>query len=92
MPYITMPKLSDTMTMGRVIMWNKKVGDKVKFGDVLGEIETDKANMEMESMEDGIIISLLAEDEKVVIGTPLGFIQTPGEEIPEEVLKSLKSE
>ena len=46
---IKMPKMSDTMTEGVLAKWNKKVGDKVKSGDVLAEVETDKATMDMES-------------------------------------------
>ena len=52
MPNITMPKLSDTMTEGTIARWKKKKGDTVKFGDVLAEVETDKATMEMEAFDD----------------------------------------
>ena len=50
---ITMPRLSDTMTDGKVAKWHKKVGDAVKEGDILAEIETDKATMEFESFNSG---------------------------------------
>ncbi|HAW51403.1 MAG TPA: pyruvate dehydrogenase, partial [Flavobacteriales bacterium] len=53
---IAMPKLSDTMTEGVVAKWHKKVGDKVKNGDLLAEIETDKATMEFESYEEGELL------------------------------------
>ena len=46
---IRMPRLSDTMTEGKIVSWNKKVGDKIKPGDVLADVETDKATMELES-------------------------------------------
>ena len=53
--YIEMPKLSDTMTEGTLVKWRKKEGDKVETGDVLAEVETDKATMEMEAFDDGIL-------------------------------------
>ncbi len=53
---IRMPKMSDTMTEGTIAAWHKKVGDKVKSGDVLAEVETDKATMELESYEDGTLL------------------------------------
>ncbi len=53
---VRMPKLSDTMTEGTVAAWHKKVGDKVKTGDLLAEIETDKATMEFESFQDGVLL------------------------------------
>ena len=56
---IEMPKLSDTMTEGTVIKWHKQVGDSVEVGDVLAEIETDKATMEMEAFDDGTITEIL---------------------------------
>jgi len=66
---ITMPQLSDTMTEGTVVKWLKKEGDKVKAGDVIAEVETDKATMEMESFEGGTIAHIaIAEGEKVPVG------------------------
>ena len=56
-----MPRLSDTMTEGVIAAWHKKVGDSVKKGDLLAEIETDKATMELESYKDGTILYLGAE-------------------------------
>src|ERR1700744_3539451 len=53
--YIEMPKMSDTMTEGTVLKWRKNEGDKVETGDVLAEIETDKATMEMEAFDDGVL-------------------------------------
>ena len=52
---VTMPQLSDTMTEGTVVRWNKAEGDKVKAGDELAEIETDKATMAMEAFDDGTL-------------------------------------
>ena len=54
---VKMPKLSDTMTEGVVAEWHKKVGDEVESGDLLAEIETDKATMEFESFQDGFLHS-----------------------------------
>src|SRR4029077_5270013 len=61
MPEIQMPKLSDTMTEGTLVAWKKKKGDKVSAGDVIAEIETDKATMEWESPEDGTITEIYVE-------------------------------
>ncbi|MGZ4965869.1 MAG: biotin/lipoyl-containing protein [Chthoniobacterales bacterium] len=55
MPEIQMPKLSDTMTEGTLVTWKKKKGDQVTVGEVIAEIETDKATMEWESPEDGVL-------------------------------------
>ncbi len=54
---ILMPRLSDTMTEGVIAAWHKKVGDTVKKGDLLAEVETDKATMELESYKDGVLIT-----------------------------------
>ncbi len=59
---ITMPKMSDTMTDGTISSWLKKVGDEVKSGDILAEVETDKATMEMEAYEDGILLYIGVEE------------------------------
>ncbi len=53
---ITMPRMSDTMTEGTITRWNKKIGDKIKSGDVLAEVETDKATMELEAYENGTLL------------------------------------
>lgn len=59
---VTMPRLSDTMTEGVVAKWHKKVGDKVQEGDLLAEIETDKATMEFESFQEGILLYIGIEE------------------------------
>ncbi len=59
---IEMPKLSDTMTEGTLIKWHKKVGDTVEIGDILAEIETDKATMEMEAFDEGVITEILIQE------------------------------
>jgi pyruvate dehydrogenase E2 component (dihydrolipoamide acetyltransferase) len=72
---IVMPRLSDTMDRGTVAHWNKKPGDRVKRGEVLLEIETDKANMELESYSDGIVARIMvAEGETATVGAPIGIV------------------
>ena len=81
---IEMPKLSDTMTVGTVVKWYKGEGDEVSNGDILAEIETDKATMELENFDDGVLLKLLAnEGDEVEIGKPLAVVGSPGEEVPE---------
>ncbi len=76
-----MPKLSDTMTEGTLVTWKKKKGDKVSAGEVLAEIETDKATMEWESPEDGILTEIYVEEGgKVNVGDKIAFIGEKGEE------------
>ncbi|MDQ6808833.1 MAG: pyruvate dehydrogenase complex dihydrolipoamide acetyltransferase [Verrucomicrobiota bacterium] len=80
MPEITMPKLSDTMTEGTLVSWKKKKGDKVSAGDVIAEIETDKATMEWESPEDGVITEIFVEEGgKVEVGARIAIIGEAGE-------------
>ena len=75
MPEIQMPKLSDTMTEGTLVSWKKKVGDKVTAGEVLAEIETDKATMEWEATEDGTLTEIFVEEGgKVNVGDKIAFI------------------
>ena len=58
---IRMPRLSDTMTDGKIVVWNKKVGDKIKPGDTLADVETDKATMELESYWNGTLLYIGVE-------------------------------
>ena len=79
---IKMPKLSDTMTEGVVAKWHKKVGDKVKNGEILADIETDKATMEFESFYDGVLLHIGAEAGKAVpIDSLIAIIGKEGEDI-----------
>jgi pyruvate dehydrogenase E2 component (dihydrolipoamide acetyltransferase) len=79
---IEMPKLSDTMTVGTLIKWLKKEGDAVKTGDMLAEVETDKATMELESFFDGTLLALFVkEGSQVPLGAPLCAIGKPGEKV-----------
>jgi pyruvate dehydrogenase E2 component (dihydrolipoamide acetyltransferase) len=72
---IEMPKLSDTMTEGTLIKWHKKLGDTVSIGDVLAEVETDKATMEMEAFDEGVITEILIQEgEKAPIGGVLAVL------------------
>ena len=66
---IEMPKLSDTMTEGTLVRWIKKVGDNIAIGDVLAEVETDKATMEMEAFDEGVLAEIYVQDgNKVEVG------------------------
>ena len=79
---IEMPKLSDTMTVGTLAKWLKKEGDVVKSGDMLAEVETDKATMELECFFDGTLLKIFAPGgSKVAIGNPLCAIGKPGETV-----------
>ena len=72
---IDMPKLSDTMTEGILLKWHKKVGDTIEIGDILAEIETDKATMEMEAFDDGLLTDILVQEgEKATIGSVLAIL------------------
>src|SRR5438552_15867180 len=85
MPENQKPKLSDTMTEGTLVGWKKKKGDQVSAGEVLAEIETDKATMEWESPEDGTLTEIYVEEGgKVNVGDRIAFIGAEGEEAPEE--------
>src|SRR5216117_539017 len=93
MPEIQMPKLSDTMTEGTLVAWKKKKGDKVSAGDVLAEIETDKATMEWESPEDGTLTEIyIQEGGKVNVGGKIAFIGSEGEQAPVEAEEKKKEE
>lgn len=79
---VTMPRLSDTMTEGVVATWLKKVGDVVKEGDILAEIETDKATMEFESFNSGTLLHIgIQEGESAPVDALLAIIGNPGEDI-----------
>lgn len=79
---ITMPRLSDTMTEGTVATWLKKVGDKVNEGDILAEIETDKATMEFESYNSGTLLHIgIQEGETAAVDSLLAVIGKEGEDI-----------
>ncbi len=78
---VTMPRLSDTMEAGTVIKWHVKEGDTVATGDVLADVETDKATMEMQTYDDGVVAKLLiGAGDRVAIGTPIAVIAMEGED------------
>lgn len=84
---VTMPKLSDTMTEGVVAKWHKKVGDKVKSGDLLADIETDKATMEFESFSEGILLHIgVPEGGTAPVDSLLAVLGKEGENIA-DILK-----
>jgi pyruvate dehydrogenase E2 component (dihydrolipoamide acetyltransferase) len=92
MPEIQMPKLSDTMTEGTLVAWKKKKGDKVSTGDVIAEIETDKATMEWESPEDGTLTEIYVEEGgKVNVGEKIAFIGSEGEAAPKKEEKKAEA-
>ncbi|MFM8984176.1 MAG: dihydrolipoamide acetyltransferase family protein [Spartobacteria bacterium] len=75
MTQITMPKLSDTMLEGTLVKWHKKTGQKISIGDVIAEVETDKATMEMEAFDDGILTDILIPEGGVVkVGDPIATL------------------
>jgi pyruvate dehydrogenase E1 component beta subunit len=78
---VLMPALSPTMTEGKLSKWSKSVGDAVKPGDILAEIETDKATMEVEAVEEGILDQILVEagTEGVAVNTPIAIVRSEGE-------------
>src|SRR5437764_15384190 len=85
MPEIQMPKLSDTMTEGTLVAWKKKKGEQVSAGELLAEIETDKATMEWESPEDGTLTEIyIQEGGKVNVGDKIAFIRGEREEAPKQ--------
>ena len=77
---VLMPALSPTMEQGKLAKWVKKVGDKVQSGDVLAEIETDKATMEVEAVDEGTLSAILVEEgtDNVAVNTPIGVILAEG--------------
>ncbi len=81
---ITMPRLSDTMEQGTVVKWHVKAGDTVSTGDVIADIETDKATMELESFDDGIVAALAIEEGKAInVGETIVVLAEEGESAEE---------
>ncbi|WP_298921372.1 biotin/lipoyl-containing protein, partial [uncultured Bosea sp.] len=80
---ILMPALSPTMEEGKLAKWLKKEGDQVKAGDIIAEIETDKATMEVEAVDEGILAKILIPDgsENVAVNTKIGVIAAEGEDV-----------
>lgn len=82
---ILMPALSPTMTEGKLARWLKNEGDKVSAGDVIAEIETDKATMEVEAVDEGILGRILVQEgvEGVAVNTPIAILVEEGEDVPD---------
>jgi pyruvate dehydrogenase E2 component (dihydrolipoamide acetyltransferase) len=79
---VRMPKLSDTMTEGVVAKWHKKIGDKVKNGELLADIETDKATMEFESFQDGVLLHIGVDEGKgAPVDSILAILGNAGEDV-----------
>jgi pyruvate dehydrogenase E2 component (dihydrolipoamide acetyltransferase) len=93
MPTILMPALSPTMEEGKLAKWLKKVGDQVKSGDVLAEIETDKATMEVEAIDEGPLTEILvpAGTEGVKVNSPIAVIGTASASPPPSALRAATS-
>src|ERR1700743_138997 len=78
---VKMPKMSDTMTEGVLAKWHKKVGDKVKPGDVLAEIETDKATMDFESYQEGTLLFIgIEEGQAAPVDSVIAVVGNEGED------------
>src|SRR5262249_23007407 len=79
---VMMPKLSDAMETGKVIQWLKKEGEPVKGGDVIAEIETDKANVELEAFGSGVLRKILVQPGgQVPVGELIGIIADPADDV-----------
>src|SRR5215472_8169523 len=80
---VLMPALSSTMTEGKIAKWHKKVGDAVKAGDVLAEIETDKATMEVEAVDEGVLARIVVPEgtEHVAVNAPIAVLAAEGEKV-----------
>ena len=78
---VRLPKMSDTMTEGVIVKWNYKVGDSVKSGDILAEVETDKATMDMEVYAKGTLLHLaLQEGDAAPVDSIIAVVGAPGED------------
>src|SRR5215210_7501100 len=80
---ILMPALSPTMEEGKLAKWLKKEGDTVKAGDIIAEIETDKATMEVEAIDEGVLAKILIQEgtDNVAVNTPIAVLAGEGEDV-----------
>jgi len=82
---VLMPQLSPTMTEGRLANWMVKEGDSVSAGDVIAEVETDKATMEVEATDDGIVHSIIGKaGVEILVGTPIAVLKEDGEQVAKD--------
>ena len=90
---ILMPALSPTMEEGKLSLWKKKEGDLIKSGDIIAEIETDKATMDVEAADDGILAKILVPEgtEHVAVNTPIAFLAEEGEDISAAIANAAAS-
>jgi pyruvate dehydrogenase E2 component (dihydrolipoamide acetyltransferase) len=80
---ITMPQLSDTMDSGKILSWSKQEGQEIKRGDILAEVETDKANLEIESFHNGVLLKIVTpQDSTANVGEVIAYIGEAGEALP----------
>ena len=90
---VRMPKLSDTMTEGVVAEWHKSIGDQIESGDLLAEIETDKATMEFESFQDGVLLHIgVDKGQTAPVDSILAILGEKGEDVSELLKESEKEE
>jgi pyruvate dehydrogenase E2 component (dihydrolipoamide acetyltransferase) len=90
---LTMPLLSPSMTEGTIAKWKKKEGDSVKSGEVIAEVETDKATMDLESFETGTLLKILVPaGSSVAINAPIAYVGKPGEKVPDQSTAPKKEE
>ena len=87
---VLMPALSPTMTEGKIARWLKAEGDHVQPGDAIAEIETDKATMEVEAIDEGILARIVIPEgtEHVAVNTPIAIIAANGEDVAEPAVKA----
>src|SRR2546428_6930852 len=79
---VTMPKLSDTMEEGKILKWLKHPGDRVAIGEIIAEVETDKANMELEAYDEGTLAEVrIHEGESAPVGAVIAVLAGPGEKV-----------
>ncbi len=90
---ITMPKLSDTMTEGRLVSWKKNVGERVERGDIIAEVETDKANIELEAFSSGVLLEIRVKPGDLApVGTVIAIIGAEGEKVAAPAAAKLAEE
>jgi pyruvate dehydrogenase E2 component (dihydrolipoamide acetyltransferase) len=76
---VLMPSLSPTMSEGKILKWNKKVGDKISSGDAIAEVETDKSNLDIEAYDDGTLVKIVVgENQMAKVGAPIAYIAGKG--------------
>jgi pyruvate dehydrogenase E2 component (dihydrolipoamide acetyltransferase) len=91
MPEVNMPKLSDTMEEGTVLEWKKKDGDEVHKGDVLAEVESDKATFDLEAEDDGVLSIIVQKGVPAKIGAPIASIGAAGAAAPAKAPKAARA-